>query len=88
MQIKIWRLSESSLPLRAECRARDAGAGQLTSLRVQLAQHFADDLADALQRLQVILRLVVLLLGTRHRVAQLPHFRIHLLVLEQLGPEL
>ena len=35
----------------------------LTSLLVQLAQHLANDLAHALQRFEVVLRLVVVALG-------------------------
>ena len=36
--------------------------GRLTSLVVELPQHLSDDLPDALQSLQVVLRLVVVLI--------------------------
>ena len=42
---------------------------KLTSLLVELAQHLADDLAHALQRLQVVLGLVVIRLHYARLVA-------------------
>ena len=58
----------------AQERLRGGGGGtsrgvlvrRRTSLLVELPQHLADDLADTLQRLQVILRFVVLLLHDLH----------------------
>jgi hypothetical protein len=42
----------------------------LTSLRVELPQHFPDDLPDGLQRLQVVLGLVVVLAQSAYGVAE------------------
>eukprot|EP00962_Isochrysis_galbana_P039341 scaffold14078_cov147-Isochrysis_galbana.AAC.2 len=44
-------------------------------LGVELAEHLADDLADRLKRLQVVLRLVVLLAQLLHLVAHRAHLR-------------
>ena len=50
-----------------------------TSFLVELAEHFSDDLPHALQRLEVILGLVELLLGVLHLIAELTNPRVELL---------
>ena len=55
----------------------------LTALVVQLPQDLADDLPDALQRLEVVLRLVVRLLEVAHGLAQRAHAAVDLLVPQQ-----
>ena len=58
---------------------RGARARGRTALVVQLAKHFSDDLAHALQRLQVVLRLVKLLARLLHLLAQRAHAGVQLL---------
>ena len=50
-----------------------------TSFLVELAEHFSDDLPHALQRLEVVLGLVELLLGVLHLIAELTNPRVELL---------
>jgi len=50
-----------------------------TSFLVELAEHFSDDLPHALQRLEVILGLVELLLGVLDLIAELTNPRVELL---------
>ena len=50
-----------------------------TSFLVELAEHFSDDLSHALQRLEVVLGLVELLLGVLHLIAELTNPRVELL---------
>lgn len=53
----------------------------LTSLVVQLAENLADDLADRLQRSQIVLRLVIFLLELFDALPQAPDLAVDLLVL-------
>ena len=50
-----------------------------TSFLVELAEHFSDDLSHALQRLEVVLGLVELLLGVLDLIAELTNPRVELL---------
>lgn len=50
--------------------ARPARGLHDEALVVELLQHLTDDLADALQRLEIVLRLLVILV---HRLALIPH---------------
>jgi hypothetical protein len=70
----------------AQRRRGRRGARALTALLVQLPQHLADDLPHALQRLEVVLCLVVLLLELLDGVPQAADLGVDLLVLQELLP--
>lgn len=55
-----------------------------TSLCIQLTQHLADQLANALQGLEIVLRLVIHLAGLPDLVAERPHARVQLLMYPEL----
>jgi hypothetical protein len=64
--------------------ARRGAARALTALLVELPQDLADDLPHALQSLQVVLRLVILLLELLDGLPQRSDLGVDLLVLQQL----
>ena len=52
----------------------------LTSLLIQLSEDLSNYLSHALQGLQVVLSLVILLLHSLHLFSEAPHFAVNLLV--------
>lgn len=77
-------------PTAAACTAqrKDAQNKALTALFVKLSEDLADDLAHALQRLEVVLCFVVLPFELFCLVPQVPDFGVNFFMAQQLFPQL